>query len=204
MNRVTVRRTANPSRSLRMKHSKPNVSNVKPCTRRTRPLRYDWLADWRQPPRHRELKSVDARVWLLMESENRRGPGCQLSVETMARRLTVSDSTIKRSLRRWRRTNLFLEFRRYRFDDPLPKLRLTFHPFDPRAIPRARTAIKWHGKELGFSWQRGALVFLENRTARIQAARLAVRQSLKKPSSNSPPSTLPLDRGRERPVEKGL
>jgi hypothetical protein len=140
---------------------------------RNRPLRYDWLAI-RRSPRMRGLTSFDVVLWLLIEAENRRGPGCQLSSETMARRLGVSESSVKRSLRRWRKSRIILELWR---PGLLPKLRLTFHPFDPSAVGRAARSIDWHGKQLGGEWSRGAQSFLRSRTRRIEAARLTVRRS---------------------------
>ena len=136
-------------------------------------MRYDWLAV-RKSPRTTGMTPLDVVVWLLLEAETRRGPGCQLSIETMSWRLRVSESTVKRSLRRWRETRLILELWS---PGLLPKLRITFHPFDPRAVQRAARIINWHGKQFGDEWARGARSFLRSRTRRIETARLTVRRS---------------------------
>ncbi len=122
------------------------------------------------------LSNFDTVLWLLMEAESRRGPGCQLSIETMARRTRASESTVKRSLRRWRASRLILEVWRPQFR---PKLRITFHPFDPSALRRAARIIDWHGRQLGDEWRRGARAYLRDRTRRIEGARLTVRRSFK-------------------------
>jgi hypothetical protein len=114
----------------------------------------------------------------------------------MARRLGVSSSTIKRSLKRWKGVNLLLEFWR---PGLLPKLRITFHPFDRNAITRARRAVRWHQRDLGDIWMKRALRYLVDRTRRIEASRQRVRRSYLshtrrgRSGGNLPTPPLPVD-----------
>lgn len=148
--------------------------------------RNDWLCERRRCRRTRPLILVDVVVFLLIESENRRGPGCQLAVATMARRLDVSESTVRRSLARWRDTNLVLELWR---PGLLPKLRLSFHPFDRDSLVRARRIVEWHANQLGEDWLRRARAYLANRSSRIESARLSIRRTFanRRPPPFHPP-----------------
>lgn len=148
-----------------------------------------WLAERRRCTRTRPLTPLDACVFLLLESEARAGPGCQLAVETMARRLGVSGRTVRRSLVRLQATNLLLVVYR---PGLLPRLRLPFHPFDREAVSLARRAIDFHGRRgLGEDWRRRARAFLRNRTRRIERARLSVRRASANGRKHHPTSPPP-------------
>ena len=154
--------------------------------------RNGWLAGTRSCSRTRDLKPNDVRLWILIEEECRRGPGCQFGREKMGRVLDLSIPTISRSLGRLRRTKLMVEFDRPGGYPPLPPIRVTFHPYHQNAIARGRSILNWHGRDRGREWRDRAQNYLNRRTRQIEAARLSVRRAHQKRPAIHHPAAPPL------------